>query len=92
MPNGQPRFKQVITLANRTACRSASFIRPAKSSAVPVSFVLVCRNLTGCSLSEMTSSRQASRVRPTSLFFSFGSLCGIGVPRETSSNLSCGVR
>ena len=36
----------------------------------------------------MTSSRQVSRVRPTSAFFSSGSECGSGLPRDTSWNLS----
>ena len=32
MPNGQPRFRHVITLGKRTACFSASFINASKSN------------------------------------------------------------
>ena len=64
IPSGQPMFRQVITLANRTACFSASCCSAAKSSAVPSLCVSGCRNVTGWSASAITSRRQVSRVSP----------------------------
>src|SRR5438128_2142921 len=65
-------FRHVIVLANRTACCSASFISPAKSSAVPSFFASGRRSFAGLSRSETTSSFQVSRVRPAARFFSVG--------------------
>ncbi len=81
-------FKHVMTFGKRTECFSASFSRSSNVSAVPAAFVNCLPSFEGLSGSLMISSRQDSRVKPTSAFLSSGKLCGSGLPRDTSRKSS----